>query len=32
MGEDLYRWAFEKYNLITWNKVRFDIYQKTVNR
>jgi glycosyltransferase involved in cell wall biosynthesis len=32
MGEDLYQWAFKKYNLADWNKVRFEIYQRTVEK
>lgn len=32
IGEDLHQWAFKKYNLITWNKVRFEIYQNAVSK
>lgn len=30
MGEELYEWAFENYNLDHWNKVRFQLYESLV--
>jgi glycosyltransferase involved in cell wall biosynthesis len=31
MGNALYKWATEKYDLFKWNQVRFDLYKTVVN-
>ncbi|WP_343302858.1 glycosyltransferase [Chitinophaga niabensis] len=31
MGQSLHEWAVKYYNLITWNKTRFELYESIVN-
>ena len=31
MGEQLYEWAKERFDLIKWNRVRFELYQSLIN-